>query len=82
MKMFLIKLQKCESKPVNLFKDDLQSLGVMVNTRLVLDDGDLPIHWPILELHGDNWWTGLGKASSDNVVILPGVSLSENHRFD
>ena len=40
-----------ESKPVNLlFKDlyDLQSHGVMVDTRLVLDDGDLAIHWPIL----------------------------------
>ena len=39
-----------ESKPVNLlFKDlyDLQSHGVMVDTRLVLDDGELAIHWPI-----------------------------------
>ena len=57
-----------ESKPVNLlFKDlyDLQSHGVMVDTRLVLDDGELAIHWPILELYGDNWWTGLGKAGSD-----------------
>ena len=65
-----------ESKPVNLlFKDlyDLQSHGVMVDTRLVLDDGDLPIHWPILELYGDNWWTGLGQAGSDNVVILTAV---------
>ena len=66
-----------ESKPVNLlFKDlyDLQSHGVMVDTRLVLDDGELAIHWPILELYGVNWWTGLGKAGSDNVVILPGVT--------
>ena len=73
-----------ESKPVNLlFKDlyDLQSHGVMVDTRLVLDDGELAIHWPILELYGDNWWTGLGKAGSDNVVILPGVSLSEAQQF-
>ena len=54
-----------ESKPVNLlFKDlyDLQRHGVMVDTRLVLDDGELAIHWPILELYGDNWWTGLGWA--------------------
>ena len=75
-----------ESKPVNLlFKDlyDLQTHGVMVDTRLVLDDGELAIHWPILELqlYGDNWWTGLGKAGSDNVVILPGVSLSEAQQF-
>ena len=28
-----------------------------------------------------NWWTGLGKAGSDNVVILPGVSLSEAQQF-
>ena len=73
-----------ESKPVNLlFKDlyDLQTHGVMVDTRLVLDDGELAIHWPIQELYGDNWWTGLGKAGSDNVVILPGVSLSEAQQF-
>ena len=39
-----------ESKPINLLiKDlyDLQSHGVMVDTRLVLDDGELAIHWPI-----------------------------------
>ena len=28
-----------------------------------------------------NWWTGLGKAGSDNVVILPSVSLSEGQQF-
>ena len=36
-----------ESKPINLLiKDlyDLQSHGVMVDTRLVLDDGELAIH--------------------------------------
>ena len=64
-----------ESKPVNLpFKDlyDLQSHGVIHWPG---------IYWPILELYGDNWWTGLGKAGSDNVVILPGVSLSEAQQF-
>ena len=73
-----------ESKPVNLlFKDlyDLQRHGVMVDTRLVLDDGELAIHWPILELYGNNWWSVLGKAGNDNVVILPGVSLSEAQQF-
>ena len=53
----------------------------MFYNRFVLDDGDLPIHLPILELYGDNWWTGLVKAGSDSVVILPAVSLSEAQQF-
>ena len=46
----------------SLFLDlhDLQRDGVMVDTRLVLDDGDLSIHWSMLDLYGyQQWWTGL-----------------------
>ena len=68
----------------SLFLDlhDLQRDGVMVDTRLVLDDGDLSIHWSMLDLYGyQQWWTGLGEAGGDNVVILPGVSLAEAEQF-
>ena len=64
----------------SLFLDlhDLQRAGVMVDTRLVLDDGDLSIHWAMLDLYGyQQWWTGLGEAGGDNVVIFPWVSLAE-----
>ena len=27
------------------------------------------------------WWTWLGKAGGDNVVIFPGVSLAEAEQF-
>ena len=27
------------------------------------------------------WWSGLGEAGSDNVIILPGVSLAEAQEF-
>ena len=39
-----------------------------MNKRLILDNGYLSIHWPILDV---------GKAGGDNVLILPGVSLTE-----
>ena len=55
--------------PNDLFCDlhDLQRAGVMVDTRLILDDGELSIHWPLLDLYGDQqWWSGLGKAGGDN----------------
>ena len=37
-----------------LFLDlyDLQRAGVMVDTRLILDDGELSIHWLMLDLYG------------------------------
>ena len=76
--MILIK-----SKNV-LFLDlyDLQRAGVMVDTRLILDDGELSIHWLMLDLYGyEQWWSGLGEAGGDNVVILPGVSLAEAQVF-
>ena len=61
---------------------DLQIAGVMVDTRLILDDGELSIHWPLLDLYGDQqWWSGLGKAGGDNVIILPGVTVSEAQQF-
>ena len=44
----------------------------MVNKRLILDNGYLSIHWPILDL---------GKAGGDNVLILPGVLLTEALEF-
>ena len=68
----------------DLFCDlhDLQRAGVMVDTRLILDDGELSIHWPLLDLYGDQqWWSGLGKAGGDNVIILPGVTVSEAQQF-
>ena len=30
---------------------------------------------------GQQWWTGLGQAGADNVVMLPGVSLAEANEF-
>ena len=61
---------------------DLQRAGVMVDTRLILDDGELAIHWSMLDLFGyEQWWTGLGEAGADNVVIMPGVSLIEAEQF-
>ena len=38
--------------PDVLFCDlyDLQRAGVMVDTRLILDDGELAIHWSMLDL--------------------------------
>ena len=67
-----------------LFLDlyDLQRAGVMVDTRLILDDGELSIHWLMLDLYGyEQWWSGLGEAGGDNVIILPGVSLAEAQEF-
>ena len=67
-----------------LFLDlyDFQRAGVMVDTRLILDDGELAIHWSMLDLFGHKqWWTGLGKAGADNVVIIPGVSSIEAEQF-
>ena len=46
--------------PDVLFCDlyDLQRAGVMVDTRLILDDGELAIHWSMLDLFGyEQWWT-------------------------
>ena len=51
---------------------DLQRAGVMVDTRLILDDEELAIHWSMLDLFGHKqWWT----------VIMPGVSLIEAEQF-
>ena len=67
-----------------LFLDlyDLQRDGVMVDTRLILDDGELSIQWSMLDLYGHHqWWSGLGEAGGDNVVLLPGVSSAEAQQF-
>ena len=67
-----------------LFLDlyDLLRAGVMVDTRLILNDGELSIWWSMLDLYGhQQWWSGLGEAGGDNVVILPGVSLAEAQEF-
>merc|ERR1711923_263089 len=61
---------------------DLQRAGVMVDTRLILDDGELSIHWLLLDLYGyEQWWSGLGEAGGGNVIILQGVSLAEAQEF-
>ena len=41
----------------SLFLDlhDLQRAGVLVNTRLILDDGELSIHWFMLDLPVMDW---------------------------
>ena len=66
----------------SLFLDlhDLQQGGVALDTRILVDDGELAIHWPLLQLWGQ-WWSGLGQAGEDNVVMLPGVSLAEAQEF-
>ena len=66
-----------------LFSDiyDLKKSGVALDTRLILDDGELAIHWPLLQIWGDHWWTGLGQAGDDNVVLLPGVSVTDAQVF-
>ena len=66
-----------------LFSDlyDLKKSGVGLDTRLILDDGELAIHWPLLQIWGDHWWTGLGQAGDDNVVLLPGVSVTDAQVF-
>ena len=51
-----------------LFLDlyDLQMSGTVVDTRLIVDDGELSIHWNVLDLYGgQQWWTGLGQAGAD-----------------
>ena len=61
---------------------DLQMSGTVVDTRLIVDDGELSIHWNVLDLYGgQQWWTGLGQAGADNVVMLLGVSLAEANEF-
>ena len=62
-----------------LFSDlnDLHLNDVALDTRIIVDDGDLAIHWPLLLLWGNQWWSQLGQAGADNVVLLPGVSLTE-----
>ena len=57
---------------------DLHQSGVHLETKLIIDDGELAIHWPLLQLWlwGHHWWSDLGQARADNVVLLPGVSLA------
>ena len=67
----------CRMKDIDkLFSDlfDLQRQGLVVDTRLVVDDGEVAIHWPL-------WWAELGHVGADNVVLLPGVSLLEVQHF-
>ena len=66
-----------------MFSDlyDLHQSGVALDTKLIVDDGELAIHWPLLQLWGPNWWSGLGQAGADNVVLLPGVSMNEAQEF-
>ena len=63
---------------------DLHLSGVAHDTRIIVDDGELAIHW-----HGPSssygvtvqWWSQLGQTRDDNVVLLPGVSLTEAQEF-
>ena len=43
-----------------LFSDlyDLHLADVALDTRIIVDDGDLAIHWPLLL----QWWSQLGQA--------------------
>ena len=69
-----------------LFSDlyDLHLSGVAHDTRIIVDDGEFAIHW-----HGPSssygvtvqWWSQLGQTRDDNVVLLPGVSLTEAQEF-
>ena len=69
-----------------LFSDlyDLHLSGVAHDTRIIVDDGELAIHW-----HGPSssygvtvqWWSQLGQTRDDNVVLLAGVSLTEAQEF-
>ena len=69
-----------------MFSDlyDLHLSGVAHDTRIIVDDGELAIHW-----HGPSssygvtvqWWSQLGQTRDDNVVLLPGVSLTEAQEF-
>ena len=69
-----------------LFSDlyDLHLSGVAHDTRIIVDDGELAIHW-----HGPSssygvtvqWWSQLGQTRDDNVVLLLGVSLTEAQEF-
>ena len=67
----------------SLFLDlhDLQQGGVALDTMISVDDGELAIHWPLLQIQGDHWWTGLGQAGDDNVVLLPGFSVTDAQVF-
>ena len=63
---------------------DLHLSGVAHDTRIIVDDGELAIHW-----HGPSssygvtvqWWSQLGQTRDDNVVLLAGVSLTEAQEF-
>ena len=69
-----------------LFSDlyDLHLSGVAHDTRIIVDDGELAIHW-----HGPSssygvtvqWWSQLGQTRDDNFVLLLGVSLTEAQEF-
>ena len=59
------------TKSLLLDLHDLQQGGVALDTRILDDDGELAIHWPLLQLWGQ-WWSVLGQAGEDNVVMLPG----------
>ena len=69
----------CRMKDIDkLFSDlfDLQRQGLVVDTRLVVDDGEVAIHWPL-------WWAELGHAhvGADNVVLLPGGLVVRSSTF-
>ena len=52
-------------------------LLVLLDTRIIVDDGEIPIHWPLL------WGNSQcrGGRSWDRPELLPGVSLTEAQEF-
>ena len=69
-----------------LFLDlyDLQKSGTVVDTRLIHMQLMMESYpsTGIARPHGDQqWWTGLGQAGANNVVMVPGVSLAEANEF-
>ena len=55
----------------SLFLDlhDLQQGGVALDTRILVDDGELAIHWPLLQLWGQ-WWSVLGQHNNNDSVDI------------
>ena len=62
---------------------DLQKTNVCVNVRMICDDGEANIHLQALTMYGDTavWWAGLMEDTETNLVLLPGVLLTEIETF-
>ena len=57
---------------------EIQKARICCDLKVVFDFGDLRIHRSILLLYGKSvWWASLLKESCSDVVILPGVSVTQ-----